>query len=214
MGKGLATSFSGREIAYGRNWVKRRVEGCFAVPTPDCVSYRKTRGPFLLRFRCGVEQDSPGRPLGPVPAWPGKTQSLRPQQPRGRTGPAYRVTAGPPAGWPCARFAPGSGQAGRPDHPVRPHLLFLMGQDAEVRARISEAEQDEPRRSILGRVTPGLRLIHLAFEDLAGAGGTPALQAHVKQFETGPGRSSARRGPRGRTLWLAPESVGASLHPF
>jgi hypothetical protein len=38
MGKGLATSFSGREIAYGLIWVKRRVEESFAVPIPDCVS--------------------------------------------------------------------------------------------------------------------------------------------------------------------------------
>lgn len=68
------------------------------------------------------------------------------------------------------------------------HGLLLVGQHAHIRAGKRTAQEHEARRLILGKNAAGFGLIYLALKQPAGAIGTPALQAHVRQVQTGPRR--------------------------
>ena len=68
---------------------------------------------------------------------------------------------------------------------VGAHRLLLVGKNAQVRAREGAAQQYEARLFILHVNAAGLRLIHLSFQQFAGTGGAPSLQAHIGEIEAG-----------------------------
>src|SRR5712691_13282427 len=60
-----------------------------------------------------------------------------------------------------------------------------MRHDAQVRARVSAAQQHETALRVLWKNATGFGLVHLAFEHLAGTGRTPTLQAAKRHVEAG-----------------------------
>ena len=58
-----------------------------------------------------------------------------------------------------------------------------MGNNVQVRARLSGAQQVKPSLSILLIVPPRVRLIYLSFNDAGGTTDAPTLLAHAREIQ-------------------------------
>ena len=70
--------------------------------------------------------------------------------------------------------------------PVLPHLVLLVGQDAQVGPRLARAQQYESGLPILGKVADGIRLIHLStLEQSSSASQAAPLVAECRHCDSG-----------------------------
>ena len=70
--------------------------------------------------------------------------------------------------------------------PVLPHLLLLIGENPQIRARFPGTQQDESRLTILRKIADGICLIHFAaLDQSARASETTSLMAERRQRDSG-----------------------------
>ena len=68
---------------------------------------------------------------------------------------------------------------------VLPHLLLLIGENPQTRARPSCTQQHEPRLPILGKIADGICLIHFStFKQSSRTGETASLVAECRQTDS------------------------------